>query len=124
VIVASPLGRVDARLAQHIGTEGALKQAMDRRLPKIEASGIGTEGWQDHARAIGDKAAAAQASAAHRNRRTGMQMARDLARLEEHARFMPEHEAAKPVFFDDRAAKPGGRRGIVIAGDPDPVRAL
>jgi len=124
VICAAPLGRIDARLAQHIGAERTLEQAMDRGLPEIETAGIGTKRRQNHARAVCDEAAPAQASAAHRHRRTGMEMARNLAGLEEHARLMPEHEAAKAVFFNNLPAKPGRRRGVVIACDPDPVRAL
>jgi len=52
----------------------------------------------------------AQAASAHRHRRAGMQMPRDLARLEEHAWLMPEHQTA-----DDRAKEDHGpdsqRRG-------------
>ena len=42
----------------------------DRRVERIEAAGIGAEGWQDHAPAVGQEAAPAEAAALHRERRS------------------------------------------------------
>jgi len=96
---------------------------MDRRIPQIQPTGIGAERRQHHARAVRHKAAAAQAASTHRHRGAGMQMPRDLAGLEKYAGLVTEDQTARAIFRHDLSTEPGRRIGIVIAGDPDPVRA-
>jgi hypothetical protein len=92
----------------------------DRRVVDVEAAGVGAEGGEDQAPAVGNEAAAADAAVADRDRGFRMVMPRNLA-LGPALRLVPEQQVAAVEFRGADAAETVRRRRVVVAGDPDPV---
>src|SRR5215213_6551583 len=90
-------------------------------MAHIEPAGIGAEGRHHYAIAITGEAAPAHRAATSAHTRNWMQMACNLARGRICLRFMTKDQRAYRQCRGGSPAHAGGRFGIVITGDPDPV---
>src|SRR5262249_14560167 len=99
------------------------EQPRNRGVAHIQPAGIGAEGGQDPAPALADAATPAQAPAGPVQARLGMEMARDF-RDPRWRGDMTEGEGSEDELRLGKPTQLRGRRGVVIARDPDPAPAF
>ena len=111
---------VQPGIAEHMRHKvGVAKDLRKRVVANAQTPGIGAEGRHHEPLAVAGKTTPLHPSRPRGHPRLGVKMSGDFARLSR--RLVAEHDRSDRDFARDDAAEVGGQRGIVIAGNPDPV---
>src|SRR5882757_11547637 len=111
---------VQAVIAEHMRHQArGLEYLCKRRIANAQAPGIGAERGHHRALAVAGKTAPLHRTSACRHPRLGMQMTGDFTGGT--CRLVTKRNWPDGDFAGDHAAEIAGERGIVIAGNPDPV---
>src|SRR5947209_1486984 len=119
-VTARGRDRVHAIVAEHMRHEPwRLKYFPERGVANVQAPGIGPERRHHRARAIADETAPLQRAAPGGNARLWMEMTGNFAGRA--GWLVAKHDSTDRHLAGDHTAEVARQRGIVVAGDPDPV---